>query len=72
MLAGHDRIVDNARTMDYFSWIPADVRQIYNYPEGHHTLEFDPDPGIYARDLIEWLGTYVTANQAGSERVVQA
>ena len=25
------------------------------YPEGHHTLEFDPDPSRYALDLADWL-----------------
>ena len=55
MLAGHDRIVDNARTLAYFKTLASGDRQIIEYPEGHHTLEFEPDPGQYARDLIGWL-----------------
>ncbi len=55
MLAGHDRIVDNEKTRAYFDRIASDRKQILDYPEGHHTLEFEPDPSRYARDLIAWL-----------------
>jgi acylglycerol lipase len=55
MLAGQDRIVDNARTEDYFKQLASDRCQTIDYPEGHHTLEFDPDPSRYALDLIAWL-----------------
>ncbi len=56
MLGGRDRIVDNDRTRRYFERIAATDRTVIEYPEGCHTLEFDPDSGLYARDLIEWLG----------------
>ncbi|MBX6312317.1 MAG: alpha/beta fold hydrolase [Isosphaeraceae bacterium] len=55
MLAGHDRIVDNAKTRTYFDRLASIEKQVIEYPEGHHTLEFEPDPGRYARDLIGWL-----------------
>lgn len=55
MLAGRDRIVDNDRTKRYFARVAAPDRQIIEYPEGCHTLEFDPDPARYADDLIDWL-----------------
>jgi acylglycerol lipase len=55
MLAGQDRIVDNDRTRDYFKTLASRDRRIIEYPEGHHTLEFEPDPGAYARDLIGWI-----------------
>jgi acylglycerol lipase len=55
MLAGHDRIVDNAKTRADFDKIPALDKQIIEYPEGHHTLEFEPDPSKHARDLTAWL-----------------
>ena len=55
MLAGQDRIVDNARTLDYFGRLASSDRQVIEYPEGHHTLEFDPDPSRYARDLVAWI-----------------
>ena len=55
MLAGRDRIVDNARTLEYFSRLASRDRQVIEYPEGHHTLEFEPDPTRYALDLVAWL-----------------
>lgn len=55
MLAAKDRIVDNARTLAYFNRIAATDRRVIDYPDGCHTLEFDPDPDQYARDLIDWL-----------------
>ena len=56
MLAGKDRIVDNARTLAYFNGLASTRRRVIEYPEGHHTLEFDPDPSRYALDLAVWLG----------------
>jgi alpha-beta hydrolase superfamily lysophospholipase len=55
MLAGRDRIVDNARTLAYFETLATTDRRVVDYPDGCHTLEFDPDPTRYARDLIGWL-----------------
>ena len=55
MLAGQDRIVDNARTLAYFERLASRDRAVIEYPDGHHTLEFDPDPSRYAQDLIRWL-----------------
>ncbi len=55
MLAGQDRIVDNARTLDYFHGLGSTDRNVIEYPEGHHTLEFEPDPSRYALDLVAWL-----------------
>lgn len=55
MLAGRDRIVDNAKTFAYFAADAARDRTTIIYPEAHHTLEFEPDPTRYARDLIAWL-----------------
>ena len=59
MLAGQDRIVDNEKTRADFARITAPVQQIIAYPDGHHTLEFDPDPSAYARDLIAWLDVHL-------------
>jgi alpha-beta hydrolase superfamily lysophospholipase len=55
MLAGQDRIVDNARTRATFKLLASPSKRIIEYPEAHHTLEFEPDPSRYARDLIAWL-----------------
>jgi acylglycerol lipase len=55
MLAGEDRIVDNTLTRRYFDGLPSERKRIIEYPEGNHTLEFDPDPSRYALDLADWL-----------------
>jgi hypothetical protein len=44
-------------------------KTIIEYPEAHHTLEFEPDPTRYARDLIVWLDRTV-ANQMPAFGVV--
>ena len=61
MLAGADRIVDNARTLAYFKSLASADRTVIEYPEAHHTLEFEPDPSRYAADLIGWLGERMPA-----------
>lgn len=67
MLAGEDRIVDNARTLAYFERLASSDRRVIEYPEGHHTLEFEPDPSRYALDLAAWLDEHLAAS-AGRAR----
>lgn len=67
MLAGKDRIVDNARTLVYFERLASTERRVIEYPDGHHTLEFEPDPSRYALDLATWLDEHFAAD-AGSTR----
>ena len=55
MLAGRDRIIDNRPTRDLAARF-AGVKAIVEYPEAHHTLEFEPDPERHIADLLEWLG----------------
>jgi acylglycerol lipase len=69
MLAGQDRIVDNARTLDYFQKLATTDRQVIEYPEGHHTLEFEPDPTRYAHDLIQWIEVHVSSSARWDGRV---
>jgi acylglycerol lipase len=57
MLAGRDRIADNQRTLAYFERLASADRKVIEYPECHHTLEFEPDPSAYALDLVEWFST---------------
>lgn len=61
MLAGEDRIIDNAKTLDYFGRIATDDRSLVAYPGAHHTLEFEADPSIYARDLTAWMNDRAAA-----------
>lgn len=64
MLAGQDRIVDNARTRAYFERLASENKRMLEYPEGHHTLEFEPDPSRYAWDLAGWLDETLDAPAA--------
>jgi alpha-beta hydrolase superfamily lysophospholipase len=68
MLAGRDRIVDNARTLATVRSLASTDRTVIEYPEAHHTLEFEPDPTRYARDLIDWIERK-TANRTISAQV---
>ncbi len=71
MLAGRDRIVDNAKTQADFERIGSKVRQVIEYAEAHHTLEFEPDPARYARDLGQWFDEHARANIEAPPRVAQ-
>lgn len=62
MLSGQDRIIDNQRTQTAFDHIPSNTKHVITYPEAHHTLEFEPDPNRYARDLIAWFDQVLNAN----------
>ena len=63
MLSVHDRIVDNAKTRAYFDGIGSSRSRVIVYPDGHHTLEFDPDPSSYALDLADWLDEVMCASR---------
>jgi acylglycerol lipase len=62
MLAGQDRIVDNAETLAYFRRLASTDQEVIEYPDGHHTLEFEPDPSRYALDLVDWLDHHFARN----------
>jgi alpha-beta hydrolase superfamily lysophospholipase len=55
LLAGQDRIIDNARTRHFVERFPAADKTIIEYPGAHHTLEFEPDPDRFINDLLNWL-----------------
>ena len=55
MLAGRDRIVDNERTRAFFERFASRSKDVILYPEAAHTLEFEPDPSAFRRDLARWL-----------------
>ena len=57
MLAGRDRIVDNEQTLAFINTFPSEDKTVFEYPEAHHTLEFESDPSVYARDLAAWLSS---------------
>lgn len=54
-LAGQDRIIDNDRTRKFVGHWRAKDKTIIEYPQAHHTLEFEPDPQPIFADLLQWL-----------------
>ncbi len=54
-LAGRDRIIDNHATKDFIRHLRWPSREIIEYDEAHHTLEFEPDPEPFFADLVEFL-----------------
>jgi alpha-beta hydrolase superfamily lysophospholipase len=64
MQAGRDRIIDNDLTLAFFKKLASADTQVIHYPEGHHTLEFDPDPDLYARDLVAWLDGHLARHES--------
>ncbi|WP_339727885.1 alpha/beta fold hydrolase [uncultured Gimesia sp.] len=54
-LAGRDQIIDNAATEVYFQRIAADQKQLVQYPEARHTLEFEPNRDQIVADYVDWL-----------------
>jgi alpha-beta hydrolase superfamily lysophospholipase len=64
MLGGQDRIVDNDRTRAYLDRVASTRKSLIEYPEAHHTLEFEPDPARSARDLVAWLNAEVACSRA--------
>jgi alpha-beta hydrolase superfamily lysophospholipase len=63
LLAGQDRIVENGRTRRFVESFAARDKTVIEYPEAHHTLEFEPQPHRYLDDLIGWLGRHCTADR---------
>jgi alpha-beta hydrolase superfamily lysophospholipase len=55
MLAGRDRIIDNAATRAYVEQFASSARTVREYPEACHTLEFEPDRAQIVDDLLAWL-----------------
>src|SRR5262249_39593619 len=55
MLAGQDRIIDNAATRDYVGRFSSRAVTVTEYPDAHHTLEFEPDPEPMFKDWTEWI-----------------
>jgi alpha-beta hydrolase superfamily lysophospholipase len=55
LLAGRDRIIRNDATRRFVEGFAGTDKQIIEYPDAHHTLEFEPDPERFINDLRAWL-----------------
>ncbi len=54
MLAGRDCIIDNRPTRDLVRRF-AGPKEVVEYPDAHHTLEFEANPEWHITDLLDWL-----------------
>ena len=55
LLAGRDRIIDNDRTRRFVERFASSDKEVIEYLEAHHTLEFEPEPERVFGDLQCWL-----------------
>ncbi len=55
MLVGHDKIIDNTKTKEFFSKFGSADRTVQEYPDAHHTLEFEPEGHAWQDDVMKWL-----------------
>lgn len=55
ILAGRDRIIDNERTRAFVRGLEGATRQVTEYANASHTLEFEPDPQPFWSDLADGL-----------------
>jgi alpha-beta hydrolase superfamily lysophospholipase len=55
LLAGQERIIRNEPTRRYVERFAGTDKMVIEYPEAHHTLEFEPDPERFIADLRQWL-----------------
>lgn len=59
MLTGKDRIIDNQRTRRYVERFATKDKTIIEYPDSHHTLEFEHEPDVFIKDLLEWIDKHI-------------
>lgn len=59
LLAGQDRIIDNVSTRAWVEQFASKDKTILEYPQAHHTLEFEPNRETFVRDILDWLNRHV-------------
>lgn len=55
LLAERDRIINNSLTRRFVQRFALGDRETIEYRGAHHTLEFEPEPERFLRDLTGWL-----------------
>jgi alpha-beta hydrolase superfamily lysophospholipase len=58
MLAGKDRIIDNAATRRFVEQFATADKRVIEYPNASHTLEFELNPEVFIGDLKRWLSDH--------------
>lgn len=57
LLAGQERIIDNARTRGFIEALPWPQRRISDFPQSRHTIEYGPQRDRFVAELIDFLRT---------------
>ena len=55
LLAGQDRVIDNAGTRRFVLGFPTRDSRVIDYPAAHHTLEFEGSGHPFVDDLVRWM-----------------
>jgi len=65
-LAGRDRIIDNRKSKAFVRRLQWPRREITEYENAHHTLEFELHPEPFFSDLAAWLAMRVEADASSA------
>jgi len=55
LIAGQDKIIDNEKTIAFVKRFSSGSLTIKEYPDAHHTFEFEPEPQKHIEEIEEWL-----------------
>jgi alpha-beta hydrolase superfamily lysophospholipase len=55
LIAGQDKIIDNEKTIAFVKCFASGSLTVREYPEAHHTFEFEPEPQKHIDEIEEWL-----------------
>jgi alpha-beta hydrolase superfamily lysophospholipase len=55
LIAGQDKIIDNEKTIAFVKRFASGSLTVREYPEAHHTFEFEPEPQKHIDEIEEWL-----------------
>lgn len=59
LLAGHDQIIDNERTRRLMDRLASSDITIREYPDAHHTLEFESAGPPFVDEVAEWIRDHI-------------
>ncbi len=58
LLAEHDEIIDVFKTRRRVERFASPRKKILQYPGSVHTLEFEPNPDLWRKDVLAWLDSF--------------
>jgi len=66
LLAEDERIIDNAKTMDFAAGLGWECIKTTTYDDARHSLEFENDPNVYFRDLLTFINDVPRTGTSGA------